>query len=91
MGEPVDNTPPEQHQDAAGERGIPEDHKDQDDLGGYDGFGDSNYLPSEEEEESLGFDDFIIPEEPLDPKAYRRRLIETARSLKAKERQLKAE
>ena len=46
---------------------------------------DSNYLPLSEEEESLGNEDFIVPEEPLEQERFKRRLIATARSLKKKQ------
>ena len=41
---------------------------------------DSNYLPLSEEEESLGNEDFIVPEEPLEQERFKRRLIATSRS-----------
>ena len=43
---------------------------------------DSNYLPLSEDEVSLGNEDFIVPEEPLEQERFKRRLIATARSLK---------
>ena len=43
---------------------------------------DSNYLPLSEDEVSLGNEDFIMPEEPLEQERFKRRLIATARSLK---------
>ena len=43
---------------------------------------DSNYLPLSEDEVSLGDEDFIVPEEPLEQERFKRRLIATARSLK---------
>ena len=43
---------------------------------------DSNYLPLSEDDVSLGDEDFIVPEEPLDQERFKRRLIATARSLK---------
>ena len=52
---------------------------------------DSNYLPLSEEEESLGNEEFIVPEEPLEQERFKRRLIATARSLKKKQLQLKAD
>ena len=39
---------------------------------------------------SLGTDDFIVPEEPLEQEHYKRQLIATARSLKKKKQQLQA-
>ena len=52
---------------------------------------DSNYLPLSEDEESLGNEDFIVPEEPLEQERFKRRLIATARSLKKKQQQLQAD
>ena len=40
---------------------------------------------------SLGDEDFIIPEEPLEQERFKRQLITTARSLKKKQQQLQAE
>ena len=45
---------------------------------------DSNYLPLSEDEVSLGNEDFIVPEEPLEQERFKRRLLATARSLKKK-------
>ena len=39
---------------------------------------------------SLGTDDFIMPEEPLEQERFKRQLIATARSLKKKQQQLQA-
>ena len=52
---------------------------------------DNNYMPESEEEVSLGDEDFIVPKEPLDQERFKRQLIATARSLKKKQQQLKAE
>ena len=52
---------------------------------------DSNYLPLPEEEESLGNEDFIVPEEPLEQERFKRPLTATARSLKKKQQQLQAD
>ena len=46
--------------------------------------GDSNYLPPSEDEASLGDEDFIVPEEPLEQERFKQRLIATARNLKKK-------
>ena len=46
---------------------------------------DSNYLPLSEDEVSLGNEDFIMLEEPLEQERFKRRLIATARSLKKKQ------
>ena len=40
---------------------------------------------------SLGNEDFIVPEEPLEQERFKRRLIATARSLKRKQQQLQAD
>jgi hypothetical protein len=52
---------------------------------------DSNYLPPSEYEVSLGDEDFIVPEEPVEQERFKRRLIATARSLKQKWQQLQAD
>ena len=52
---------------------------------------DSNYLPLSEEEESLGNEEFIVPEEPIEQERFKRRLIATARSLRKKQLQLQAD
>ena len=46
---------------------------------------DSNYLPLSEDEVSLGNEDFIVPEEPLEQECLKRQLIGTAKSLKKKQ------
>ncbi len=51
---------------------------------------DSNYLLLSEDEASLGTEDFIVPEEPLEQERFKRQLIATARSLKKKQQQLQA-
>ena len=51
---------------------------------------DSNYQPVSEEEISLGDDEFVIPEEPLEQERLHQRLIATARSLKKQKQRLKA-
>ena len=40
---------------------------------------------------SLGTEDFIVPEEPLEQERFKRQLIATARSLKKKQQQLHAD
>ena len=40
---------------------------------------------------SLGNEDFIMPEEPLEREHFKRRLIATARSLKKKQQQLQTD
>jgi hypothetical protein len=78
LGELSDDTPEQCHD-------APEGHEDLEDSE------DSNYLPPSEEEDSLGPEDFIIPEDPLEQEKFKRQLIATARSLKRKQQQLKAE
>ena len=51
---------------------------------------DSNYLLLSEDEVSLGTEDFIVPEEPLEQERFKRQLIAIARSLKKKQQQLQA-
>ena len=50
---------------------------------------DSNYQPVSEEEISLGDDEFVIPEEPLEQERLHQRLIATSRSLKKQKQRLK--
>ena len=40
---------------------------------------------------SLGDEDFIVPEEPLEQECFKRRLIATTRSLKKKQQELQAD
>ena len=40
---------------------------------------------------SLGNEDFIVPEEPLEQERFKRQLIATARSLKKKQQHLQAD
>ena len=51
---------------------------------------DNNYLPLFEDEVSLGTEDFIVPEEPLEQERFKHQLIATARSMKKKKQQLQA-
>ena len=62
-----------------------------DDPVGNEDSEDSNYLPPSEDDMSLGNADFIVPEEPLEQKRFKRQLIATARSLKKKQQHLQAE
>ena len=48
-------------------------------------------MPPSEDEISLGNEDFIMPEEPLEQERFKQQLIATARSLKRKQQQLQAE
>ena len=53
-----------------------------DDPVGNEDSEDSKYLPISEEDVSLGDEDFIMPEEPLEQECFKHQLIATARSLK---------
>lgn len=48
-------------------------------------------MPLSEDEVSLGDDEFIVPEDPVEQERFKRRLIATARSLKKKQQQLQAD
>ena len=48
-------------------------------------------MPPSEDEASLGTEEFIVPEEPLEQERFKRQLIATARSLKKKQQQLQAD
>ena len=52
---------------------------------------DSNYMPPSEDEISLGDEDFIVLEEPLEQERFKQQLIATARILKRKQLRLQAE
>ena len=52
---------------------------------------DNNYLPLSEDEASLGDEDFIVLEEPVEQELFQHWLIATARSLKNKEQLLQAD
>ena len=61
------------------------DHKELEDpldLEYLDGSEDNNNLPPSEEEVSLGDEDFIVAEDPLEQARFKRELIGTARSMK---------
>ena len=45
---------------------------------------DDNYMPFSEDEVSLGNEEFIVPEYPVEQEHFKRRLIATAKSLKKK-------
>ena len=45
---------------------------------------DDNYMPLSEDEVSLGDEEFIVPEDPVEQECFKRRLIATARSLRKK-------
>ena len=48
-------------------------------------------MPLSEDEVSLGDEEFIVPEDPVEQERFKRRLIATAKSLKKKQQQLQAE
>ena len=51
---------------------------------------DDSYRPLSKDDESLGNEDFIVPETPLEQEHFKCQLIVTARSLKKKQQQLQA-
>ena len=53
--------------------------------------GDDNYMPPSEDEASLDDDEFVVPEDPIEQERFQRRLMATARSLKKKQQQLRAD
>ena len=48
-------------------------------------------MPLSEGEVSLGDEEFIVPEDPVEQERFKRRLISTAKSLKKKQQQLQAD
>ena len=48
-------------------------------------------MPLSEDEVSLGDEEFIVPEDPIEQEHFKRRLIATAKSLKKKQQQLQAD
>ncbi len=46
---------------------------------------DDDYMPPSEDEASLGDDEFVVPEDPVEQERLERRLMATARSLKKKQ------
>ena len=48
-------------------------------------------MPLSEVEVSLGDEEFIVPEDPIEQERFKRRLIATTKSLKKKQQQLQAE
>ena len=48
-------------------------------------------MPLSEDEASLGDDEFIVPEDPVEQERFKRRLMSTASSLKKKHQQLQAD
>ena len=45
-------------------------------------------MPPSEDEASLGDDEFVVPEDPVEQERFKCRLIATTNSLKKKEQQL---
>ena len=45
---------------------------------------DDNHMPPSEDEASLDYDEFVVPEDPVEQERFQRRLMATARSLKKK-------
>ena len=52
---------------------------------------EDNYMPISEDEASLGNEEFIVPEDPVEQERFKRRLMATANSLKKKQQQLQAD
>ena len=48
-------------------------------------------MPLSEDEVSLGDEEFIMPEDPVEQERFKRRLTATANSLKKKQQQLRAD
>ena len=48
-------------------------------------------MPLSDDEVSLGDEEFIMPEDPVEQEHFKRRLIATAKSLKKKQQQLQAD
>ena len=48
-------------------------------------------MPLSEDEASLGNDEFIVPEDPVEQECFKRRLIATSKSLNKKLQQLQAD
>ena len=48
-------------------------------------------MPLSEDEVSLGDEEFIVPEDPVEQEHFKRRLIARANSLKKKQQQLRAD
>ena len=69
QGEDIQASPGRQNSPAR----IPKD-EDPDDL---DNGVDNNYLPKSKEDESLGDEDYIVPEDPYEQERFRRRLVAT--------------
>ena len=52
---------------------------------------DDNYMPLSDDEVSLGDEELIVPQYPIEQERFKRRLIATAKSLKKKQQQLQAD
>ena len=46
---------------------------------------DDNYMPLSEDEVSLGYEELIVPEDPVEQERFKHRLIATTKSLKKKQ------
>ena len=52
---------------------------------------EDNYMPLSEDKASLGDEEFIVPEDPIEQERFNHRLMATANSLKKKQQQLQAD
>ncbi len=52
---------------------------------------EDNYMPLSEDEVSLGDEEFIVPEDPVEQERFKCRLMATTNSLKKKQQQLQAD
>ena len=52
---------------------------------------EDNYMPLSEDEVSLGDEEFIVPEDPVEQECFKHRLMATTNSLKKKQQQLQAD
>ena len=67
-----------------GEASLPERAADREEE-------DDNYMPPSEDEASLGDDEFVVPEDPVEQERFKHRLMATANSLKKKQQHLRAD
>ena len=79
----------ENNEDPVGATSEQEEHDDRqdnpDEQAIEDDSEDDSYRPPSEEETSLGNEDFIVPEDPLEQDRFKLQLIATSRSLKKKQ------
>ena len=52
---------------------------------------EDNYMPLSKVDVSLGDEEFIVPEDPVEQERFKRRLMATTNSLKKKQQQLQAD